>query len=276
MAHCRLPWRAPGGGSGAISTKMRHTVSGPDLRRFAEFHPNPSSSFGEDASQTDRQTANLIRLPSITMGQIKMLLISMCVSSGATTLCHSVAVTDRPPRLRVTALRPHHADVALNDGFYNVTCNNFRLSLFVDIFLQTLPPFVSFTYRRFLLFPQTFGDFPLTELVPWCRPQLMDQSYVKASWLLIFHFYRAMLCIAHVCLFVTRRYSIEMAKHIKIVHLRVATPFHFSTPNGVAIFRRKPPLTAALNAGGVWKIAILDLQYVALFQKWYKIQLYIL
>jgi len=41
---------------GAITTEMRDTVSTTDIRPCTEFQPNPFSSFGGDASQTDRQT----------------------------------------------------------------------------------------------------------------------------------------------------------------------------------------------------------------------------
>jgi len=51
-------------------------------------------------------------------------------------------------------------------------------------------------------------------------------------------------------------------------HHRVAHHSSFSTPNGIAIFRRGPhPLTGASNAWGMKKITIFNHQYLALSRK---------
>jgi len=76
--------------------------------------------------------------------------------------------------------------------------------------------------------------------------------------------YRAILCIAwtmpsqhvcpSVCPSVTRRCSIETAKHIiKRFHRRVATPVSFFRTERYGNIPTKTPLTGASNAGSVWK-----------------------
>jgi len=75
-----------------------------------------------------------------------------------------------------------------------------------------------------------------------------------------------------VCLSVIRRYCVEIVKHIKLFHFKIATPFwFFFISNLMAIFQRGPPPHGASNAGEVWKIAIFD-KYLALSRKGYKIE----
>jgi len=94
-------------------------------------------------------------------------------------------------------------------------------------------------------------------------------------------FYRAMLCIRRtaitscpyvrprlsVCLSVTCRYCVKMAKHrrayiIKLFHRRIATPFEFfeffHTKRYDIIIQTETPLTRASNARGMEKIAIIS------------------
>ena len=73
-------------------------------------------------------------------------------------------------------------------------------------------------------------------------------------------FYRAMLCIARtilspdVCPSVARRYCVKTAKRYHQTFFTFAWPHRssFSTPNVMAILRRRPP-NGASNVGGVWK-----------------------
>jgi len=68
--------------------------------------------------------------------------------------------------------------------------------------------------------------------------------------------YAVMRCLS-VCPSVCLLRSWIMSKQIKIsskfFHHQVAPHSSFSVPNGVAIFRREPPLTGASNAGGINK-----------------------
>jgi len=75
------------------------------------------------------------------------------------------------------------------------------------------------------------------------------------------HFCRAMLCKRGLCLSVCPSASVTFVNHVKtnkhIIKIFSPSGSHshailvFFTPNGIAIFRREPPLTGASNAGGV-------------------------
>ena len=74
-----------------------------------------------------------------------------------------------------------------------------------------------------------------------------------------------------VCLSVIRRYCVEIVKHIKLFHFKIATPFWFFSYQILWQYSNAPPPHGASNAGEVWKIAIFD-KYLALSRKGYKIE----